>query len=268
MKTKSALPALRTIGLSVVLTLLAVTRLSADILAADTAVFMQADAKSHVITRLKSGNTIIYTGDAPAGWRRVEISGTFEAFAHSRDITKGLEVKEGANIYTAPEKSAAILTVAQKEDVSEVTGLKGDYCQIKLTKKIQGFIATGANANTPGATAAPALQAVSGPAAPAEKPGAPGRPVTIAGNTANLPRPFSGTFVSARRPLINPNPLYDYQLTDIEGRRFAYVDTKRLVLTEKIESYLGTVVTINGTIRNTVDGKDLVVDAQSIYRKK
>ena len=243
------------------------TRLAADILAADTAVFMQADAKSHVIVRLKSGNTIVYTGDAPAGWRRVEISGTFEAFAHSRDITKGLEVKEGSNIYTAPEKNASVLTVAQKGDVTEVTGLKGEFCQIKLTKNLQGFVATAATANTP-ASSATALQTISGPVAPAENPGAPGRPVAITGNTANLPRLFSGTFVSARRPLINPNPLYDYQLTDIEGRRFAYVDTKRLVLTEKIESYLGTVVTLNGTIRNTVDGKDLVIDAQSIQRKK
>ncbi len=243
------------------------TRLAADILAADTAVFSQADAKSHVIVRLKSGNTIIYTGDAPAGWRRVEISGTFEAFAHSRDITKGLEVQEGANILTAPEKSAAILTVAQKDDVTEVTGLKGDYCQIKITKKLQGFIATGANANTP-ASKSPAIPTISGPVAPAENPGAPGRPVPITSNSANLPRLFSGTLVSARRALLNPNPLYDYQLTDIEGRRFAYVDTKRLVLTEKIESFLGTVVTLNGTIRNTVEGKDLVIDAQSITRKK
>jgi hypothetical protein len=268
MKTKFTLPALRSLGLVVVLVSLATTRLAADVLAADTAVFVQADAKSHVLTRLKSGNTIVYTGDAPAGWRRVEISGTFEAFAHSRDITKGLEVKEGANIYSTPEKNSAVLTVAQKEDVTEVTGLKGDFCQIKLTKKLQGFIATGANANTPGTTSAATLQSISGPIAPPENPNAPGRPVAISGNTANLPRLFSGTFVSARRPLINPNPLYDYQLTDIEGRRFAFVDTKRLVLTEKIESYLGTVVVVSGTIRNTVDGKDLVVDAQSISRKK
>lgn len=267
MKTKSVLPfVLRGLGIAGLFAL-AATPLAADILSADTAVFMQADAKSHVIVRLKSGNTIIYTGDAPAGWRRVEVSGTFEAFARARDITKALEVREGANIFTAPEKNAAVLTVAQKDDVTEVIGIKGEFCQIKLTKKLQGFVATGTTANTP-SNGAPALQPASGPAAPAPQPGAPGRPVAITSNSTNLPRLFSGTFVSARRPLINPNPLYDYQLTDIEGRRFAFVDTKRLVLTEKIESYLGTVVVLNGTIRNTVDGKDLVIDAQSITRKK
>src|SRR5436190_1775663 len=109
-----------------VLFLAALARLAAaDILSADTAVFMQPDPKSHVITRLKSGNTIVYTGDAPAGWRRVEISGSFEAFAHNRDITKGLEVREGANILAAPKKDAPVLTVAQPGDKTEVVGLAG-----------------------------------------------------------------------------------------------------------------------------------------------
>jgi hypothetical protein len=85
---------------------------AADILPADTAVFLQPDAKSAVITRLKAGSTIIYTGDAPAGWRRAEITGAFEAYVHNRDITKGLEVEDGANIYTLPKKYAAVLSLA------------------------------------------------------------------------------------------------------------------------------------------------------------
>ena len=65
----------------------------------------------------------------------------------------------------------------------------------------------------------------------------------------------------------NPNPLYDYQLVDVSGRRFAYVDTKRLVLTEKIETMIDCNVTITGTVRNTVDGKDLVIAAESMVLK-
>jgi hypothetical protein len=61
--------------------------------------------------------------------------------------------------------------------------------------------------------------------------------------------------------------VYDYQLSDSSGRRFAYVDMKRLVLTEKLESYLNLQVIVTGTVRNTVDGKDLVVVAQAIQRK-
>jgi hypothetical protein len=256
-----------------VLLLAAAVRLAAaDILPADAAVFIQPDAKSHVITRLKRGNTIIYTGDAPAGWRRVEISGSFEAYAHNRDITKGLEVREGADLLTAPKKDAPVLTVAQPGDKTEVVGLAGgDWCQIRLEKKLQGFIATGA-ANIP-SDSAPALApaAPAAPVAPAANPGAPvtavGRPVPLSGNTADMPRLFAGRLVLAKRAIINPNPPYDYQLTDASGRRFAYVDTKRLLLTDKIEAYLDRQIAITGTVRNTVDGKDLVISAESMQLK-
>ncbi|HEY8993593.1 MAG TPA: SH3 domain-containing protein [Lacunisphaera sp.] len=242
---------------------------AADILPADAAVFIQPDAKSHVITRLKRGNTIIYTGDAPAGWRRVEISGSFEAYAHNRDITKGLEVREGANLLAEPKKDAAVLTVAQPGDKTEVVGLAGsDWCQIRLEKKLQGFIATGA-ANIP--SDSPALSPVAPAPAPAPASAAPvttaGRPVPLSGNTADMPRLFAGRLVLAKRAIINPNPPYDYQLTDASGRRFAYVETKRLLLTDKIEAYLDRQISITGTVRNTVDGKDLVISAESMQLK-
>lgn len=249
------------------LLLAVVVRLAADdILPADTAVFVQPDAKSHVITRLKRGNTIVYTGDAPAGWRRVEISGTFEAYAHNRDITKDLEVREGANLVTAPKKDAALLTVAQPGDKTEVVGIAGgDWCQIRLEKKLQGFIATTANANTPSTSATPPPVANPVTASPTVTAG---RPVPLSGNTADMPRLFAGRLVLAKRALINPNPPYDYQLMDASGRRFAYVDIRRLLLTDKIEAFLDLQVAVTGTVRNTVDGKDLVIAAEALSLKK
>ena len=244
----------------------ALARLSAaDILPADTAVFQQPDPKSHVLSRLKAGNTIIYTGDAPAGWRRVEISGTFEAYVHNRDITKGLEVREGASIYSAPRNDARIMTVAAPGDKTDITGLRGDWSQIKLEKKLQGFIAVGETANTPAETRP--QPGVAAPPAPANAVTAPGRAVPLTGDTAEMPRLFAGKLVLARRVFLNPNPPYDYQLVDVAGRRFAYVDTRRLLLTDKIETYLDRNITITGTVRNTVDGKHLVINAESMQLK-
>ena len=255
MKTNFALLALATA---------AVRLAAAETLTADTAVFQQADASSPVITRLAKGATVDLVGEAPAGWRRVEVSGTFEAFVHTRDITKGLDVREGASLLTAPAKGAPVLTTAQKDDKSEIVGLRGDYCQVKVTKKLQGFIAGTEIANRP---AKPLVATPAAPVAPAPAPTMTiGKPVA-ATNTADLPRLFSGTLVIAKRPLINPNPPYDYQLSDLSGRRFAYVDTKRLVLTDRIENLVDKIVTVTGTVRNTVDGKDLVVVAESIQVK-
>ncbi len=242
--------------------------LSADTLKTDTAVFVQTDPKSPVLTRLKAGSTITVVGEAPAGWRRVEVSGPFEAYAQSRDITKGLEVREGGNIYAAPRKDAQLLAVAAAGDKSEVVGLAGgDWVQVRLEKKLQGFIAVGEAANI-SAEATKPMVAVTAPPVPPGPTTALGRPVAPSASSAETPRLFAGTLVLARRPILNPNPPYDYQVTDASGRRFAYVDTRRLLLTDKIENFLDRDITITGTVRNTVDGKDLVIAAESMALKK
>ena len=243
--------------------------LTADTLKTDTAVFVQTDPKSPVLARLKAGSTVTVVGDAPAGWRRVEVTGPFQAYAHSNDITKGLEVREGGNIYAAPSRTAQVLAVAAQGDKTEVTGLvknSSDWCEVRLEKKLQGFIAVGEAANI-SADARP-MAPVTAPAAPANPSTVLGRPAPMSGNTADTPRLFPGTLVLARRPILNPNPPYDYQLTDSTGRRFAYVDTKRLLLTDKMENFLDRQITITGTVRNTVDGKDLVIAAESMTLKR
>lgn len=254
----------------ILLTLAFAASLTADTLKTDTAVFVQTDPKSPVLTRLKAGSTITVVGEAPAGWRRVEVSGPFEAYAQSRDITKGLEVREGGNIYAAPRKDAQLLAVAAAGDKSEVIGLAGgDWVQVRLEKKLQGFIAVGEAANI-SAEANKPMFAVTAPPAPAQTGSATalGRPVAPSASSAETPRLFAGTLVLARRPILNPNPPYDYQLTDATGRRFAYVDTRRLLLTDKMETFLDHDITITGTVRNTVDGKDLVIAAESMSLKK
>jgi hypothetical protein len=266
MKTKpSLLRVLQRVGAPAAL-VLATALLGADPLATDTAVFIQTDPQAPVIARLKAGTEVTFIGEAPAGWRRIEVHGTFEAYVQRRDISKSLEVKEGANVYTTPSKTAPVLTVAQPGDKSDVIGLaQGDFVQIKLEKKIQGFIAVGDTANTPAVTRPVSPDAVSAP--PTAPVNTIGRPVALTGDTAAMPRLFAGKLVLARRVILNPNPPYDYQLTDTSGRRFAYVDTKRLRLNDKIEDFLDRDITVTGTVRNTVDGKDLVIAAEAMQLK-
>ncbi|MEJ1971679.1 MAG: SH3 domain-containing protein [Lacunisphaera sp.] len=175
-------------------------------------------------------------------------------------------MKLGANILTAAKKDATVLTVAQEGDKTEVIGLaNGDWCQIKLEKKLQGFIAVGANANAP---ATPALAFnVSGPAAPAAPTADVGHAVPIAGNSADMPRLFAGHLVLARRPIINPNPPYDYQVLDSNGRRSPTWTCAACRRRKKLKPTSIADISIMGTVRNTVDGKDLVIAAESMQLK-
>ena len=109
------LTVLRSLGVASALAFTA-AHLSADILTTDTAVFAQADAKSAVLTRLKSGYAVTVIGEAPAGWKRVEVSAPIEAYVHNRDITKGLEVRPGSSIYLTPKKDAQVISVAAAGD--------------------------------------------------------------------------------------------------------------------------------------------------------
>lgn len=240
----------------------------AERLSADTAIFSAPDAKAPVLTRLKAGAVITpATGPAPAGWRRVELSGPFEAYAHTRDITKGLEVRVGASLRAAPRADAPELGIATEGDKTDVIGLAGgDWCQIKLEKKLIGFIAVGETANLPATPPRPVPSTPTRPTGPAG-PATPGQPAQFAGSTADLPRTFQGQLSAAARPIFNPNPPYDYQLVDANGRRVAYLDLRRVVLNARIESLVGRSVTLTGTLRNTVDGKDLVIAAETLQAK-
>lgn len=236
-------------------------------LAADAAVFAAPHPQSPVLTRLKAGTAITPApGDSPAGWRRVELSGPFEAYAHTRDITKGLEVRVGANLHAAPRADAPVLATTAEGDKTDVVGLAGsDWCQIKVEKKIVGFIAVGETANQPPAPPRPAPAAPTRPADGTTGSGA-GRPVQFTGSTADLPRTFQGQLTTAAR-LLNPNPPYAYQLSDAAGKRIAYLDLRRVVLNARIESLVGRPVTLTGTLRSTVDGKDLVIAAETLQAK-
>ncbi len=243
--------------------------LRADTLAADTAVFLQPDPASPVITRLTAGTAAPATiGEAPAGWRRVEVTGEFTAYARSRDITKALDVRPGGNIHTAPSSTAPVLTVALEAEHTDVIGLAGgDWCQVRVHKPLQGFVALGAAANLPAEAPKPAaLSIASVPVASTQAAPVEGHAVATT-STADLPRLLAGTLASAKH-LLNFNPPYPLHLTDSSGRRLAFVDTTRLRLDGRLDDYLNRQVLITGTVRNTSDGRDLVIAAELIELKK
>ncbi len=241
-------------------------------LTAPTAVHTKPDAASPAIAVLAAGTEPNAALNAPAalapGWVAIELPGPFEGYVENKDLTKSLDVKPGTPIRLAPKPDAPVLTIAEKGDKTSISGLKGKWTQLSLEKKLTGFIqvgaapppaadaGAGAGAGFSGATpAAPAHSTAPGQAAPSSS--------TDDGSGSVLPRQFAGRFVSTKRAFTPRRP-YDYALNDAAGRRYAYVDTSKLLLTEQIEKYIDKKVVVFGAAKPVPDTKDIVIIVETL----
>jgi hypothetical protein len=258
---------------------------SATPLTTTTAVHTKPDSGSTAITYLKAGTEPTPAPQSlattPAGWMAIELPGPFDGYVENKDLAKSLDVKPGALIRMEPKADAGVLAIAEKSDKTSITGIRGKWTQISLERKLTGYIHLGGSAGymppiaTTLASATPKPAASAPLAPPPVAPGiygmaATGQPAPMVnlgdGGSSSLPRQFAGRFVSTRRPLTPRRP-YDYALNDESGRRFAYLDVSRLLLTDQIEKYLNLNVVVFGTARNSADTRDIVITIETLQLK-
>lgn len=260
--------------------------LSATPLPSTTAVHTKPDEAAPAITFLKAGTDPLPVdgtmATTPAGWMAVEVRGPFEAYVQDKDLTKSLDMKPGTLIYLAPKLDSGVLATATKDDKTNITGQHGRWLQIRLERNLIGFINLG---GTPGYLPPIATASAGGAAAPAASAAAPLAPAPVApiaygsaeaghaapvfnpgASSAALPRQFVGTLVSTRRPL-RPRRPYDWALNDDADKRYAYLDVSKLLLTQQIEALENHAVVVFGAARASADGKDLVIDAETLQLK-
>ena len=274
------LPRLRA-SLSIVFGLLAIAGpgLSAS-LSTTTAAHLRPDEGSPVVTLLKAGTAPTVATDAtsstPAGWLPVELPGPFEAYVLNKDIQKSLDVRPGASIHLSPKPEAPAFTTMEESDKAEITGLLGKWTQIRLEKRIVGYVRVAQSATPAPATVSTNRGNVSTPMSPAPVP-ATAYGVTTAGRAApqiglndsggaSLPRLLAGKFVSTRSPF-RPRRPYDWALNDDAGKRYAYLDVSKLLLTEQIESYIDHAVVVYGSAKAVPNSKDFVIEVESLQLK-
>jgi hypothetical protein len=263
-----------------ILTLLTSLPLAAAPLTATTAVHTRPDETAPAITFLKAGTAPTFAPVyAPTGWVAVELTGPFEGYVQNKDIGKSLDVRPGAAIHGHPQSDSTVITTMENGDQAAITGLYGKWTQIRLDKKLTGYIRVTGSLAVAGAN--PVLTDVARPGpAPAPSP-APVAPVAYGVGTASqpapvvnlsdggagaLPRLFQGKFVSSKRPFAPRRP-YDWQLNDDAGVRYAYLDVTKLLLTDQIEKYADHVVVVYGKPKAMPGGRDIVLEVESLQLK-
>lgn len=260
----------------------AVTSAIAVPLTATSAVHLKPDASSPTITFLKAGAEPVpahqQLATTPAGWLAVELPGPFEGYVPNKDILKSLDVRTGAAIFLLPKADSAAFTTMEPGDKVEITGLRGKWTQVRVSKKIVGYLQLGAVnvSSTPAAAANSQKKSPPPPIAPAPVPataygvttaGKPAPVVSLNENTATaLPRLFQGKFVSTKSPF-KPRRPYDWALNDDAGTRYAYLDITKLLLTDQIENYVGHTVVAYGAAKPVPGTKDIVIEVESLQLK-
>ena len=251
----------------------ALASLAAAPVTVSTAVHTKPDPASPALTFLKAGTEPVAAASAtaPDGWFAIDLPGPFEGYVENKDLTKDLDVRPGVSIRLAPKPDAGVLAVAEKADKTSLTGLHGKWTQISLEKNLVGYIRLeGTGASVPTVATTSAVSAPTTPTAPTNAPTGPGQAApslnTGSGDSSALPRQFAGKFVSTRRPLAPRRP-YDYALNDDAGKRYAYLDISKLLLTEQIENYVDRGVVVFGTAKNAPDGKEIVIMIETLQLK-
>ena len=56
-------------------------------------------------------------------------------------------------------------------------------------------------------------------------------------------------------------------MVDDAGKRYAYLDISKLLLTDQIENYVDHPVVVFGTARTAATSKDLVIEIESLQLK-
>ncbi|MDX2188005.1 MAG: SH3 domain-containing protein [Opitutaceae bacterium] len=265
------------INLTALLAIFAAVSLSASPVTAPTTVHARPDKSTPAIGILAAGTEPEFAGATaeplPPGWEAVVITSNHDAYVAAKDVAKSLDVKIGSTLRTAPKADASVIGTMEPGDYAEIVGVKGKWTQLRLTKKRTGYIQiAGAAASAP-STSVAAAPAASVPLAPAPATptastfGGGGRPVQTVGindpGSAALPRLFQGTFASTRRPLMPRRP-YDYQLSDANGDRYAYLDISKLLLTEQIDKYIERSVVVYGTAKPVENTRDIVIVVESL----
>jgi hypothetical protein len=64
-----------------------------------------------------------------------------------------------------------------------------------------------------------------------------------------------------------PKKPYEWQLVDADGKRVAYLDLSKLLLTDQIDNYTGHSVVVLGFLESIKKSDDLVIHAEGLRLK-
>ena len=213
---------------------------------------------------LERAEPVLEAAKQEQGWLWMEYLVSFNGFVKNEEIGKNLAVKMGAFVRLRPDDTSPILTIIEKEDVTDLIHV-GDWAEIELTKAVPLYMLKPASVSPVAEVAHTAIvdaaPEVSAPIATT------GRPVEAVVPSSGIQPPnFEGTLKSYRKLFRLPSK-YSLKLVDERGKRIALVDDEGLLISGSLSDYLGRQVVIFGVMVPIKEPKSYVIKATAMRLK-
>ncbi len=240
---------------------------------------LEPDANSDVVAeldssdeRFESAESVFDAAKLAEGWNWFEYEGSFRGFVENREVGKDLEVSIGALVHLRPSSNSPILATIEEGDPAKVIWA-GDWVQIDFTKAVPVYFryAGGAKSEIPklanGATVANSTENDDQSSYPLGSNSAvPAGSASEGPAVTDLFRHFDGILQSTRKR-VTSDELYQWKLVDPAGKRIAYLDTSKLLISSSLREYEGQNVVIYGETQSAKNTKIVVVIAKTLRLK-
>lgn len=204
------------------------------------------------------------------GWEAISFLDNFRGYVNRADLSKDLNARIGALIYARSERDPnLVMTVAAQGDRFEVLELRGEWAEVSFRKPLTGFI-----------NRAPAPDPLQDETPIAPTPLIETLPLVDSGEQAQPPEAH-GQIVASRaaipidghirvfegrlarpRAWLGRGPPYQHQIVDTAGRRIAFLDMSKLLITAPIEDYLNRNFQVFGIAEPIEGRRDFVIRAE------
>jgi len=201
---------------------------------------------------------------APEGWMAVKVTGPIDLYIENADLTKSLNPKVGSALRLEPKEEAPVAFLATANDPISITGLRGKWTRVKLSRDVVGYIQT----SNPSLTQAPqtGMPLVDKPVPVSTSPGKEADASSIDSKTIQ-PRYFEGKMVSTHSTFGLRKSIFAWEIQDSMGERVAYLDLEKIMQTEQIDSYVDHQIQVYGLPRLEVGTHSIVVSVESLRLK-
>ena len=180
------------------------------------------------------------------GWQPVFYRGTWDVYVNNSDIAKDLSIKPGSPYFLQASRESQVLSIATKQDQTNIISVDTWFCKIQLQTIVVGYIQ---NANIAAESIVTSLPSPSA---------APGKPKEAAAITELRGIVKTVGMIGKSRTGLA------YKLQGSDGKTLAFLDVSGLPERIRVEEMINKEVNLTGVLGETAETADVILTVKTL----